>query len=166
MMRYSQPIGRILDHNIMHGSSSKPGKSPAVEVIIPPPVGKNRRTSARQECLSIGALLVSDKTLASSCLIRDISPGGARIALEAQINSKADLWLVNSESNNISRGTMVWNRSNEMGIRFNFVQKITDYNVCPPKVPKDVFDLWKKMHTAPVAHIINDNSGPNNTLFL
>ena len=150
----------------MPGSSSKPDKSHTVEVIIPPPVGKNRRASVRQECLAIGALLVTDQTRISSCLIRDISSGGARIAIDVQINTKTDIWLINSQSSNISRGTIVWNRSHEMGIRFNFIQKITDNTVCPPKVPKDVFALWKTMHEGPNTHVLNDDSGPNNTLFL
>ncbi|MGA9658828.1 MAG: hypothetical protein WBQ60_06985 [Asticcacaulis sp.] len=125
-------------------------RSPDVEIIMPDQY-TDRRSEPRDARDGRGALLFLPDLDVVPCHILDSSPSGARVAVDKQIQIAPEIWLLDLDTATVKRGASAWSTSSRMGLKFNFIQKMPDDNVRPPKVPQPVFDAWLKLRHPPAA---------------
>lgn len=124
--------------------------SSRVEVIMPDQYA-DRRTEPRQARDDSGALLFLSNHEIITCRILDSSASGARVAMDHLDNVPAEIWLIDLASASVKRGTAAWSMVNRMGLKFNFIQKMTDDSQRPAKVPQEVYEAWLRLKNGPEA---------------
>lgn len=115
-----------------------------VEIIMPAQYA-DRRSEPRFDCDHQGALLLAEGRVLP-CRILDQSVSGARISVEDFGHVSTDLWLIDIDTHTVRRGSMAWSMATRVGLRFNFVQKLTTGQPRPLKVPEDVFSAWLRLN--------------------
>ena len=130
-----------------------PAAESKVEIIMPSQYA-DRRAEPRFNCDNRGALLLLPQGRAMPCRILDQSASGARISISDVNEIPAELWLIDLDTNTVRRGAAAWSMANRMGLKFNFIQKLTEGQARPAKVPEDVFAAWLKLSG-------QDESGPD-----
>ncbi len=115
-----------------------------VEVITPNQYA-DRRSEPRTQCDDRGAMLFLSSRQVINCRILDQSASGARVAMENLDHIPAEIWLIDLDSAMVKRGSAAWSMANRMGLKFNFIQKMTDDGKRPAKVPPEVFDAWIRL---------------------
>lgn len=119
------------------------GGDDRVEIIMPSQYA-DRRAEPRYSCDGPGALLLTAERVLP-CRILDQSVSGARVSVETLDHLPGELWLIDLDSHTVRRGSAAWSMANRIGLKFNFVQKLTPGQPRPPKVPDMVFDAWKRL---------------------
>ncbi len=119
----------------------------AVEVITPDQYA-DRRSEPRVQCDERGAMLFLSSRQVINCRILDQSASGARVAMENLDHIPSEIWLIDLDSGMVKRGSSAWSMANRMGLKFNFIQKMTDDGKRPAKVPPEVFDAWVRLSKA------------------
>lgn len=76
-----------------------------------------RRRFARRSCLIEAKMLLGNASL-GSCVIRDVSPCGARLAISHGNWEPTCFKLVLNENNEVLPVTRVWSANGFMGVRF------------------------------------------------
>lgn len=117
---------------------------PTAEVITPDQYA-DRRSEPRVPCDARGAMLFLSSHQIINCRILDQSASGARVAMENIDNIPSEIWLIDLDSGMVKRGASAWSMANRMGLKFNFIQKMTDDGKRPAKVPPEVFDAWLRL---------------------
>ena len=117
---------------------------PAVEVITPDQYA-DRRAEPRVQCDARGAMLFLSSCQIINCRILDQSASGARVAMDNLDYIPSEIWLIDLDSGMVKRGSSAWSMANRMGLKFNFIQKMTDDGKRPAKVPPEVFDAWLRL---------------------
>jgi hypothetical protein len=120
---------------------------PAVEVITPDQYA-DRRSEPRTPCDARGAMLFLSSYQILNCRILDQSASGARVSMENLDHIPAEIWLIDLDGGMVKRGSSAWSMANRMGLKFNFIQKMTDDGKRPAKVPPEVFDAWVRLSKA------------------
>jgi hypothetical protein len=120
---------------------------PAVEVITPDQYA-DRRAEPRVQCDARGAMLFLSSSQIINCRILDQSASGARVAMDNLDHIPSEIWLIDLDSGMVKRGSSAWSMANRMGLKFNFIQKMTDDGKRPAKVPPEVFDAWVRLSKA------------------
>lgn len=126
-------------------SSSGATASSKVEIIQPFEMFANRRAEPRFECHDRGCLLFMGSQQAVHCTILDQSASGAQVLFEAIGDIPAEVWLIDLDAHIVRRGRSVWTMAHKMGLKFDFIEKLTVQKTPSPKVPKAVYDMWKKL---------------------
>ena len=87
---------------------------------------QERRKVARQKSFLRGCIYFNNRSSTADCLIRDISPHGARLILsdEVTIPDVVDLYIPQKEQN--FRAQILWRHNNEMGIAFENADQAAD----------------------------------------
>ncbi len=127
-------------------SAAAPGR-PEVEIITPNQYD-DRRTEPRVQCDDRGAMLFLSSHQVITCRILDQSASGARVAMENLDHIPAEIWLIDLDAAMVKRGSSAWSMANRMGLKFNFIQKMSDDGKRPAKVPPEVFDAWLRLSKA------------------
>jgi len=117
---------------------------PVAEVIMPDQYA-DRRSEPRIPCDARGAMLFLSSHQIINCRILDQSASGARVAMENLDHIPAEIWLIDLDTGMVKRGSSAWSMANRMGLKFNFIQKMTDDGKRPAKVPPEVFDAWVRL---------------------
>ena len=117
---------------------------PDVEVITPNQYA-DRRAEPRIQCDDRGAMLFLSSHQIINCRILDQSISGARVAMDNLDHIPAEIWLIDLDAAMVKRGSSAWSMANRMGLKFNFIQKMTDDGKRPAKVPPEVFDAWVRL---------------------
>ena len=117
---------------------------PAVEVITPDQYA-DRRSEPRTQCDDRGAMLFLSSRQVINCRILDQSASGARVAMENLDHIPSEIWLIDLDTAMVKRGAPAWSMANRMGLKFNFIQKMSDDGKRPAKVPPEVFDAWVRL---------------------
>ena len=120
---------------------------PVAEVITPDQYA-DRRSEPRVQCDARGAMLFLSSHQIINCRILDQSASGARVAMENLDHIPSEIWLIDLDSGMVKRGSSAWSMANRMGLKFNFIQKMTDDGKRPAKGPPEVFDAWVRLSQA------------------
>lgn len=78
----------------------------------------DRRTAHRYRVLKRGVLILNDGFSTIDCVIRDISDGGARVAVEGQFNAPKFMELLMVEKNERLAAETRWQKGNHLGLKF------------------------------------------------
>ena len=90
-------------------------------VVQTAPADDDRARSARRQRVLLGGKLVFHQGERSlDCLIRDLSPTGARVRLraDAMVGGYNDVWLINIQGAAAYRIKVVWRKGAELGVEF------------------------------------------------
>src|SRR5262245_57184051 len=90
----------------------------------PAPKTLERRRSARQKSFLRGMVHSPDRRSALDCLIRDISPYGARLSFSAAVQTPdvVDLYIPQKEQT--LRAHVIWRHGQELGVAFAQAQHV------------------------------------------
>ena len=77
-----------------------------------------RRRSNRQKSFLRGCVYSRSRTISASCIIRNISPEGARIVLSAALNIPEELELEIPDKMRNMPARVRWRRGDELGLAF------------------------------------------------
>ena len=77
-----------------------------------------RRTSPRLRSLLGGQIVFNGRCSTMDCVIRNISPTGARITFTNTVTVPDEFDLVIRKRQETIRARMVWRRADEIGVRF------------------------------------------------
>lgn len=130
---------------------SAPEKEDTRVEVITPDQYADRRAEPRQARDDSGALLFLSSHEIISCRILDSSASGARVAMDNLSNIPTEIWLIDLASATVKRGTAAWSMANRMGLKFNFIQTMTDDSKRPAKVPPEVYEAWLRLKNGPDA---------------
>lgn len=130
-----------------------------VEVIMPEQYA-DRRAEPRQTRDDKGALLFLSSREIITCRILDSSASGARVALNHMDIVPAEIWLIDLATVSVKRGSAAWTAGTRMGLKFNFIQKMTDDSQRPAKVPQEVYDAWLRLKNGPEAPVKKTPEAP------
>lgn len=128
---------------------SAPEKEDTRVEVITPDQYADRRAEPRQARDDSGALLFLSSHEIISCRILDSSASGARVAMDNLSNIPTEIWLIDLASATVKRGTAAWSMANRMGLKFNFIQTMTDDSKRPAKVPPEVYEAWLRLKNGP-----------------
>ena len=124
------------------GATAAPSK---VEIIQPYEVFTNRRAEPRFECNDRGCLLFLGSQQSIHCTILDQSASGAQVLFETIGDIPAEVWLIDLDAHIVRRGRSVWTMAHKMGLKFDFIEKLSPQKTPSTKVPKAVYDMWQKL---------------------
>jgi hypothetical protein len=77
-----------------------------------------RRRSVRNKCFLRGCVYSRTKSTSASCIVRNISPAGARIVFSAALNIPQDVELEIPDKMQTMRARVRWRRGDELGLDF------------------------------------------------
>jgi len=97
----------------------------------------DRRSARRQRVLKEGKVILSDR-VSLDCVVRDISPGGARIEFDTPVSLPADFSLRIVSADLVIPATPAWQRKLEAGIRFTGVGMVGAVDNTPKKIVRSV----------------------------
>lgn len=78
-----------------------------------------RRVGGRARSLLSGKVAVRDGELSYDCVIRNLSPLGARISLSNSIELPAEVGLLVIREGLLCEATVVWRRGDQAGLKFH-----------------------------------------------
>jgi len=78
----------------------------------------DRRDAHRPRVLFGGKLLYGHMAYSLDCAIRDLSDSGARVRVAGDPHIGGPVWLISNRAGTAHRGTVLWRRSNELGLQF------------------------------------------------
>jgi PilZ domain len=93
----------------------------------------DRRSERRQRVLKEGKVLVGDKTFIE-CVVRDISPGGARLEFAGPVSLPREFRLHIVSADLTVPAIFAWQRRLEAGIRFTGVGMVGQVDNTPIRV--------------------------------
>jgi diguanylate cyclase (GGDEF)-like protein len=79
---------------------------------------KNRRGERRQRVLKRGIIVTNDGFSTIDCVIRDLSTGGARIAVNAEYSAHPQFLLLIAETGERFPAEKRWQRGRDIGVKF------------------------------------------------
>ncbi len=79
---------------------------------------RERRRETRRRVLLQGKLVYPHNSFSADCMIRDLSQGGARIAVDNQLLT-ADPFLIVVRDAAIHQSTIMWTDPRQAGLRFD-----------------------------------------------
>ncbi|WAC47521.1 PilZ domain-containing protein [Asticcacaulis sp. SL142] len=123
-----------------------PVASPKVEIIQPYEMFTNRRNEPRFECNDRGCLLFLNSQQTIHCTILDQSASGAQVLFEEIGEIPAEVWLIDLDAHILRRGRSVWTMAHKMGLKFDFIEKLTPGKMPSPKVPRAVYEMWQRLN--------------------
>ena len=91
----------------------------------------------RQLVLKEGKVILSDR-VSLDCIVRDISPGGARLEFKTPVSLPPDFSLRIVSADLIIPATAAWQRKLEAGIRFTGVGMVGAVDNSPKKIVRSV----------------------------
>jgi len=77
-----------------------------------------RRQSVRNKCFLRGCVYSRTKSTSASCIVRNISPAGARVVLSAALNIPQDVELEIPDKMQTMRARVRWRHGDELGLDF------------------------------------------------
>ena len=81
---------------------------------------RDRRRARRQKVLKEGKIMLADG-VAVNCIVRDISPGGARLELDGPVCLPGEFHLRIVAADLTLPAVPAWQRRDEVGVRFTGV---------------------------------------------
>ena len=139
----SQPLRH--PSSALKAEASTPAQVRAGVEVITPDQYADRRAEPRIQVDARGAMLFLSSHQVINCRILDQSASGARVAMDNLDHIPAEIWLIDLDGHMVKRGSSAWSMANRMGLKFNFIQKMTDDGKRPAKVPPEVFDAWLRL---------------------
>ena len=97
----------------------------------------DRRNERRQLVLKEGKVILSER-VSLDCIVRDISPGGARLEFETPVSLPPDFRLRIVSADLIIPATPAWQRKLEAGVRFTGVGMVGAVDNSPKKIVRSV----------------------------
>jgi hypothetical protein len=82
-----------------------------------PPLA-NRRPQTRKRSFLGCTVVYGDGAYSFPCVIRDVAPGGARIAFEAGSSLPGNFWLINGRDRTAHKARIAWATAKEAGLEF------------------------------------------------
>ena len=82
------------------------------------PKGRERRKTARQKSFLRGTIYFNNRRNAIDCLIRDISPDGARLVFSDAVTTPDALDVYIPQKEQTLRAHVVWRYGQEVGVSF------------------------------------------------
>lgn len=95
---------------------------------------RDRRSQRRHKILKEGRVVLGD-SVSFGCVVRDISPLGARLELEAPAELPGEFRLVIVSADLTIPATLSWQRRLEAGIRFTGVGTAGGVDNSPRRIP-------------------------------
>ena len=93
----------------------------------------DRRSERRQKVLKEGKVLLADKTFIE-CIVRDISPGGARVEFAGPVSLPREFRLHIVSADLTVPATFAWQRRLEAGIRFTGIGVVGEVDNTPMRI--------------------------------
>lgn len=81
--------------------------------------GPANRTAARARTLVAGKIVYGDGAYSYDCVIRDISPSGARISGTTGMTIPREFFLIDQKRQVAFDGTSAWRNGAQAGVRFH-----------------------------------------------
>ena len=81
--------------------------------------GPANRTAARARTLVAGKIVYGDGAYSCDCVIRDISPSGARVSGIAGMSIPRDFFLIDQKRAVAFDATLAWRNGTQAGVRFH-----------------------------------------------
>lgn len=94
----------------------------------------DRRSQRRHKILKEGRVVLGDN-LSVSCVVRDISPAGARLEFEAPAGLPGEFGLLIVSADLTIPAALTWQRRFEAGIRFTGVGTAGGVDNSPRRIP-------------------------------
>ncbi|MDC7677000.1 PilZ domain-containing protein [Asticcacaulis machinosus] len=129
--------------------ATPPAASSKVEIIQPYEMFANRRNEPRFECNDRGCLLFLNSQQTIHCTILDQSASGAQVLFDSIGEIPSEVWLIDLDAHVVRRGRSVWTMAHKMGLKFDFIEKLTPGKMSSPKVPRAVYDAWQTLNQPP-----------------
>ena len=89
---------------------------PCMSADIPPLA--NRRPATRKRTFLGCTVVFGEGTHSFACVIRNVTPAGARIGFEAGHSMPSSFWLINNRDRTAHKAHIAWATAKEAGLEF------------------------------------------------
>ena len=100
-----------------------------------------RRAEPRRRVLFKGKIIYPHNSFSADCVIKDLSPGGARIAVAPEAMS-ADPFLIVVKEAVVHRSTTAWRNATQAGLRFHDTVSLASDT---PLNLRHAQNIWKEL---------------------
>jgi hypothetical protein len=100
-------------------SASSSPEEKANEVTPELPAGPDHRVGRRVRTLLSGKIIIGNGLMSPDCVIRDLSPSGARVRITRTIELPSSVELLVIKDGLLFDATVAWRRGNEAGLVFS-----------------------------------------------
>lgn len=83
----------------------------------PPRTSSNKRATDRRTVYRFARLVLPDRSTVN-CIIKDVSPGGAKVVIEGAITMPPKVILKIDQTGESKRAKVAWQRDTEVGLQF------------------------------------------------
>lgn len=98
--------------------SIKTSSAAQIDKPLPPPrTARTAREAARANVFRFGRIVLADRSILK-CIIKDVSAGGVRVAIEANVALPERLILKIDQTGQTKLARVAWQKESEAGLQF------------------------------------------------